>query len=152
MATAHTPIDSDADSTVSLSGTRAAGERRSVGSIRIYRGFEGVIDAERTVLIGEAARVDGEIRADTVIVFGTVKGRICARAVVIERGARVHADIHYRRISVAPGAEVIGRFTLQGEAASVTYLSSRRADRPDDRTLLLGHGRRAFDRTGTDPS
>ncbi len=54
--------------------------------------------------IGETARVKGGIKAQRVVVSGTVNGTIKGAQVVLEPRAKVEGDILYTTITIAEGA------------------------------------------------
>ncbi len=62
------------------------------------------------LVISETAVVEGEVRADHVIVNGRVKGPIIATEVLeLQPRARVEGDIQYRTLEVHAGASVAGQ-------------------------------------------
>ncbi|MEX2650535.1 MAG: polymer-forming cytoskeletal protein [Alphaproteobacteria bacterium] len=106
-----------------MTGTRAApaaagslisaelkivGNLNSAGDLRIDGAVEGDISS-RTLTIGESARVEGSIAAETVRISGTVSGHIKATNVAIARTARVSGDITYRTLSVEEGGVLEGQ-------------------------------------------
>jgi len=87
---------------------KIVGNLNSSGDLRIDGTVEGDITS-RTLVIGEGARVEGSVAAETVRISGTVSGHIKATNVAIARTARVSGDITYRTLSVEEGGVLEGQ-------------------------------------------
>jgi cytoskeletal protein CcmA (bactofilin family) len=99
---------------------KIVGNLNSGGDLRIDGTVEGDITS-RTLVIGEGAKVDGSISAETVRISGTVSGHIKATNVAIARAARVSGDITYGTLSVEEGGVLEGQ-CRRGEADNVAKL------------------------------
>ncbi len=102
---AHTIIGAD----ISI-----VGDLSSEGEVQV----DGFIDGDirtKTLLIGESARIKGEIVGDTVRVYGSVNGQIKARAVTLAKSARVVGDILHETLSIEDGAFLDGRCKRMSE-------------------------------------
>jgi cytoskeletal protein CcmA (bactofilin family) len=74
------------------------------GTVRIAGTFRGEIFTPDTLIVGEGARVHGEIEAGTVIISGEVNGTIKAKhRVEIHRPAIFRGDIFTPSLSVDEG-------------------------------------------------
>jgi cytoskeletal protein CcmA (bactofilin family) len=74
---------------------------------------------EAVVRIVDKGRVEGEIRAPSVIVNGTVIGDVhCTKHLELASKARVEGNVHYTLVEMAIGAEVNGGFRHNGEKSS----------------------------------
>jgi cytoskeletal protein CcmA (bactofilin family) len=74
------------------------------GTVRIGGTFRGQIYTPDTLIVGEGARVHGEIDAGTVIISGEVNGVVRAKnRVEIHRPAIFRGDIHTPSLSVDEG-------------------------------------------------
>lgn len=62
-----------------------------------------------TLDLGEGGAIAGDIAAEEARLAGTVHGRVDARVVVLEAGARVTGDVRYESLAIAAGARVDGR-------------------------------------------
>lgn len=83
------------------------GDLTSDGEIHI----DGTIDGDiRTniLLVGETAKIKGEIIADTIRVHGTINGQIRAKNVNLANTARVTGDILHENLSIDTGAFLEG--------------------------------------------
>jgi cytoskeletal protein CcmA (bactofilin family) len=67
---------------------------------------------------GESGEVRGNIKAGEARLAGLVDGAVEAGTLILEASARVTGDVLYESLSIAPGAEVEGRFKRRrpGEA------------------------------------
>lgn len=89
------------------SDVRIVGDVQSQGEVQI----DGTIDGDirtQTLLVGEGARVTGEIVADTVIVRGSVTGQVKARSVELAKTARLIGDILHEDLAIETGAFLEG--------------------------------------------
>ena len=59
--------------------------------------------------VGEAGKIEGTSKADSVEVRGRVLGPICARQVTLLTGCSVEGDISHEQLIVEPGAIFEGR-------------------------------------------
>jgi cytoskeletal protein CcmA (bactofilin family) len=83
-------------------GMRIDGE--VIGDIR------GQPEQPSLLVLSETAVVQGEVRADHIIVNGRVKGPIIAADVLeLQPRAQVEGDIQYRVLEVHPGATICGQ-------------------------------------------
>jgi cytoskeletal protein CcmA (bactofilin family) len=83
------------------------GNLNSEGEIQV----DGVVDGDiftRSLMVGEAAVIKGEINADSLIVHGTVNGQIKARSVSLMKSAHVVGDILHEDLSIEKGAFLEG--------------------------------------------
>lgn len=74
------------------------------GTVRIGGTFRGEIYTPDTLIVGEGARVQGQIEAGTVIISGEVIGSVRAKhRVEIHRPAIFRGDIHTPSLQVDDG-------------------------------------------------
>jgi cytoskeletal protein CcmA (bactofilin family) len=80
------------------------GKLRCKQTLRIDGYVKGEVDCDRTVLIGEGARVFASIAADEVQIAGAVEGNITARRkITLERTAIVKGDLTTPGIVIEEG-------------------------------------------------
>ena len=84
------------------------GNLKTEGEIQVDGTVEGDVTG-RKLVIGERARVVGEIVADDVMVHGNTEGRIRARSVRLTKTAKVIGDILHESLSIESGAYVEGQ-------------------------------------------
>ena len=83
------------------------GDMHSQGEIQIDGAIDGDIRTH-SLLVGEGARIIGEIVADSVIVHGNVTGQIKARSVELAKSAHVIGDILHEDLAIETGAFLEG--------------------------------------------
>jgi cytoskeletal protein CcmA (bactofilin family) len=112
---------SSAKSSVPLSvigpDVRIVGDIFTQGEMQIDGQVEGDISCQNLV-VGEGARISGEVIAETVRVHGELHGKITATAITIARAAKVIGDITHETLEIEAGAEVEGHFARKGAASA----------------------------------
>jgi len=97
---------------ITVEAVRLSGEE----SVRIDGTFYGEIDMDGSLLLGESGVIEGRIRANFVVIAGTVKGDIfCDTILHIASTAVVNGDITSSKIIVDEGGQLNGRSQI-GEA------------------------------------
>ncbi len=88
------------------------------GGLRIEGTFEGDIDVRGLVIVAASGRVECEhLKADSLLVEGSVKGKITADRVEITSSGRIWGDVVTKALSTAEGAFLRGSITMQEEGA-----------------------------------
>ncbi len=75
----------------------------STGEIDINGQIEGDVRAS-ALTVGETGAVKGEVVAESIVVRGTVEGRIRGRKVQLCTGAKVRGDIFHASLAIEPNA------------------------------------------------
>jgi cytoskeletal protein CcmA (bactofilin family) len=119
-------VSADQISTIGRSMT-FVGKIVDEGTVHVFGQIEGELRA-LTVLIGEGAKVEGDLVAEELTIGGMVKGTIHANRVRLSSTAVVEGDIFHQSLSIEENARFEG--------------SSKRADSAVDvlRTLLQRSG------------
>jgi cytoskeletal protein CcmA (bactofilin family) len=98
--------------------TQVKGEIISRGSVRIGGEFEGKIQAQGDVLIGEGSRVTGTISGARVTVSGDINGNISANGgLEITKTGKVFGDVISEKLIVDEGAVYKGKVTLESASS-----------------------------------
>ena len=84
--TMETPRSDDAVQAHLGKGSRVEGKLTFEGSVKIDGFIDGEIQAQQAVIIGEAAVINAQINAETIVIKGKVTGDITARRQVELRG------------------------------------------------------------------
>ncbi|MEE9381120.1 MAG: polymer-forming cytoskeletal protein [Hyphomonadaceae bacterium] len=84
------------------------GSVASDGEMQIDGKIDGDVSAT-SLTIGTSGEIVGEVKAETVIVRGHVKGSIRARKVELETGAKVQGDIVHASLSIQANAAFEGQ-------------------------------------------
>jgi cytoskeletal protein CcmA (bactofilin family) len=105
------------ESTISA-GMTIVGKITGEGTVNIFGRVEGELRAS-TVMIAQGAEVEGDIVADDLSVGGRVKGTIHANRVKLNGSASVEGDIFHRSLSIEENARFEGS-SRRDEAALET--------------------------------
>lgn len=90
------------------------GNLRGSGGVRIEGLFDGEIAVRGLVVVGETGRVTcPELRANTVIVAGAVRGNITAEKIEIRATGRVWGDVTTVAFSTEEGAFLRGQVRME---------------------------------------
>jgi cytoskeletal protein CcmA (bactofilin family) len=89
------------------------------GGVRIEGVFEGKIDIEGPLVIGEQGKVvSEEIRAPSVVAGGTVQANVIADKVQVLRTGRVYGDVTTANLSTEEGGFLKGTIRMPEEGAA----------------------------------
>lgn len=111
------------------SGISCKGEMRGSGGVRIEGAFEGDIALRGMLVISESGRVTcRELKANTIIIAGAVRGDITAEKVEIRGSGRVWGNVTTVSLSTEEGAFLRGHIQMEeqvdiGVAASLEFES-----------------------------
>jgi cytoskeletal protein CcmA (bactofilin family) len=103
--------------------TVIVGDIRFSGTVDIEGLVQGNIVAQpgkdALVRVVEKGRVEGEIRAPTVVINGAVEGHVySSKHLELAAKARVQGDVFYTLVEMAAGSEVNGSLTHLVESAA----------------------------------
>ncbi len=90
------------------SDLKVVGDLKCTGDIQIDGTIEGSVKGS-LVIIGEEAKVEGSIEAETVRIFGTVNGRVQAKTVHLDKTGKVIGDIAHELLTIEAGAYFEGQ-------------------------------------------
>lgn len=94
--------------------TTIKGEITTKGSVRVGGDFEGTLNAQGDVLVGEGSKVQGNITGARVVISGDVNGNIFANSgLEITRSGKVFGDITCDKLMVDEGAIYKGKISLE---------------------------------------
>lgn len=95
-------------------GINWQGDLRGSGGIRIEGTFEGEIAVRGLVVVGETGRVTCEnLRANSIIVAGAVKGNITTERLEIRSTGRVWGDVVTGAFATEEGAFLRGQVRME---------------------------------------
>lgn len=84
------------------------GNVRATADLHVEGRIEGDLDCGNLV-IGPEAVVNGQVRAESARIAGTIEGSVAIRQLVVEAGARITGDVEYESVSLENGAHIDGR-------------------------------------------
>jgi len=93
-----------------------SGHLRAEGGIRIDGAFEGTLETEGNLIIGEKARVIADVKAYNITVAGTIEGNVIAagRLEILSTG-QVHGDISAGSLLIEEGGIFYGKSLRENE-------------------------------------
>jgi cytoskeletal protein CcmA (bactofilin family) len=107
------------DQGVSLDGTLTV-----TGTFRIDGNVKGNIISEQTVILGEGAKVEGQIEGNRVVISGRFDGVIFAKGrVEIQAKGVVTGEVHSPCMVIDPGGIFDGRCHMLASSDSVSSVT-----------------------------
>lgn len=103
MAPKRAPVVARSGPSIISADVKMTGKIVSQGELDINGQIEGDVRAA-ALTVGETGAVKGEVVAESVVVRGTVEGRIRARKVQLCTGAKVRGDIFHASLAIEPNA------------------------------------------------
>ena len=91
------------------------GEFQSDGGMRVDGICEGTIDIAGNLVIGEAAKIIADVKANNISISGAVKGNINGNRVEILKTGRVWGDLMISSLLLEEGAYLRGQTTMHGD-------------------------------------
>lgn len=90
-------------------GTVIKGEIQSPYDLRIDGTFEGKIQTNGRVVVGESATIKGDIICENIDLWGQVEGDLFVKdTLALKDGCKMNGNIHISRLSVELGASFNG--------------------------------------------
>ena len=100
--------------------TRIKGEMFFDKGARILGQFEGRIEAQGEVQIGEGAMCEAAVEAETIVVDGTVQGDLVARGrLTLNANSKIRGDLTAGTLVVVEGATFVGHVSVGPQAAEM---------------------------------
>jgi cytoskeletal protein CcmA (bactofilin family) len=97
------------------------GALRSQGDVRLDGTFEGTLEIDGNVLVGETAKITADINAKNISIAGAVRGNVSGNKVQLLRTGRVWGDISATAIATEEGAFIDGKITMLSHDAAQTF-------------------------------
>lgn len=97
------------------------GDFKSRSNVRLDGTFEGTLEIDGNVLVGETAKITADINAKNISIAGAVRGNVSGHKVQLLRTARVWGDISATSISTEEGAFIEGKVTMISHDAAQTF-------------------------------
>jgi cytoskeletal protein CcmA (bactofilin family) len=115
--------DQAAIKTLIAQGTRVHGDMNFEEGLRVDGEVHGAIHATSgsgsLLVISEGAVAEGGLKADHVIINGTVKGPVEARELLeLQPKARIEGDVQYVALEMHQGATISGQLRPMGAGAA----------------------------------
>ena len=109
--------------TLIAQGTRIEGDMKFEDGLRVdgevYGAIHASSDGGSLLVISEGAVAEGGLKADHVIINGTVKGPVEARELLeLQPKARIEGDVQYVALEMHQGATILGQLRPMASAAA----------------------------------
>ncbi|GAB4572200.1 MAG: hypothetical protein Kow0077_10920 [Anaerolineae bacterium] len=98
--------------------TEFKGDFHGSGNARFDGIFEGTLEIDGNILIGETAKITADINARNISIAGAVRGNVNGNKVQILRTGRVWGDINAAAITTEEGAFIDGKITMVSHEAA----------------------------------
>lgn len=116
-------------------GCEFEGKLNFTGVVRLNGRFFGDIDSEDTLIIGETALVQGNIRVGVAIIGGRVVGDIATKhCTEILATGTIEGSVHSPSMITHEGAQILGHISVLREQPTLTLVSP--ATQPITRTSV----------------
>lgn len=97
------------------------GDLKCQANVRLDGTFEGTLEIDGNVLVGETAKITADIHAKNVAIAGAVRGNVSGKKVQLLRTGRVWGDITATAIATEEGAFIDGKITMISHDAARTF-------------------------------
>jgi cytoskeletal protein CcmA (bactofilin family) len=126
------PAVPTASQSVLGAGTHFEGTLRAESHVRVDGTFIGDISTRGRILIGEQAKVVGNLIGEAVDVAGMVTGDVIARRISVTRTGRILGDLRLEKLLTEEGGFIQGLVRMEDKVTVAEYLpaKSKPADEP----------------------
>jgi len=94
-------------------GTNYQGKLNFQGAVRIDGNFQGEVVSDGTLVVGQEALVEGQVRVGQLVLSGKIRGEVEARnKVVLHKTANLEGNIRTPVLVVEEGAVLEGQLTM----------------------------------------
>jgi cytoskeletal protein CcmA (bactofilin family) len=108
-------------------GSEFEGKLTFEGQVRIDGKFKGQIITKDALVIGDGARVNGEIQAGTVVINGTVEGNVRATQLVeLKSTGRIKGDVETPALTMERGAIFDGNSKMDTKGGTPPPLGDKK--------------------------
>lgn len=110
--------------TIIAQGVRVEGDFHSQGDVYIEGELSGSLHTDQGLKVGESARIQAEVSAETATIAGEVRGniRIKDRLELLETSV-IYGDIQAEVLSISPGSKVNGRISMGSMAEATSHMN-----------------------------
>jgi cytoskeletal protein CcmA (bactofilin family) len=100
---------SDMKESVIAAGLSIEGKIVGSGHVRVAGKFKGDVQVDGNLQIDNGARVEGQVRANEILISGDLQGNVeGAKRVELQQGGSITGDVKAGAVTVAPGAKMRG--------------------------------------------
>lgn len=119
--------------TIIAEGTRLTGDLALSGNLHVDGHVEGTIDSGNDVSVGASGSFEGDIRANRILVSGSVRGRVECEHLEIVATGKVLGEVSSKAFVIEPGGQFVGESRSSGEEAvkALNHLRDTAADKQE---------------------
>lgn len=101
-------------------GCEFEGKLTFEGAVRINGRFKGEVFSDGTLMVGEEARIEGQVEVGSVVIHGKIDGEIAAKErIEMHRPAEVRGNIEAKTLVIEEGVVFEGNCRM-GDAVAVS--------------------------------
>ena len=102
-------------------GTRIKGDVETDGDLRIDGTLEGSIVSKGKLVVGNSGKIIGDIKCQNANISGAIEGNmLVSEMLTVSSTGQFSGDLTYGKMSVEPGAQLEGSFTIAGKVKDIT--------------------------------
>jgi cytoskeletal protein CcmA (bactofilin family) len=110
-------------------GTNYHGKLHFQGAVRIDGNFQGEVVSEGTLVIGQDAVVDGQVKVGQLVLSGRIKGEVEAKnKVVLHKTANLQGNIRTPVLVVEEGAVLEGELVMGSRDTAASAKPEKNSD------------------------
>lgn len=119
--------------TIIAQGVKVEGDFVSEGDVVIEGEVTGNVKTRQHLRVGGAAHINADVSAQAAVIAGEVRGNLTiGESLELLETSVVHGDIEARILSVAPGAKINGRLTMDSDGGERG--KGKKSEPPSDAT------------------
>ncbi len=96
------------------------GDIKGESIIRVDGSVEGNLSLTKGIVIGEKAKINGNLKSDRIIIYGSIFGDINCKELNIKSSGVVNGNIQADNIEIEMGGRYNGNLTMQQPAPSLS--------------------------------
>lgn len=122
----HVPSSRDKQEITTLlsEGCRFEGNMFAPSNTRIDGDVKGNVNGQSMLVIGEKGKINGDLNAVDIVVYGQVDGNVKSHKLELKKGCRLNGDIHVDVFITESGVLFNGRCNMEAKK-SVQPIDSR---------------------------
>lgn len=109
----HNKMDNASINTVIAEKVHVTGDINGGSSIRIDGKVTGNISVSPGVVLGEKAVVNGNVKSESIVIYGTLNGNIEAKDLAIKSTALINGDIYVETLEIDQGGKYNGNLKME---------------------------------------
>lgn len=95
------------------------GDIKGESIIRVDGSVEGNLSLTKGIVVGEKAKINGNLKSDRIIIYGSIFGDINCKELNIKSSGVVNGNIQADNIEIEMGGRYNGNLTMQQPAPSL---------------------------------